>query len=522
MNIIERIKIKWLHHVIIYLRKSRQDDPTETVEEVLAKHEALLQEYCEREFGGRVPEENIYREVVSGESIAAREEVRKVLARIEDPAITGVVVVEPSRLSRGDLADCAQLMNSLRFSHTVVYTPMMSYNLEHKMERKFFQDELLRGNDYLEYTKEILARGRVSAVKRGCFIGHRAPYGYNKIKIGKDHTLEPNDDADTVRMIFAWYVEDDLTPLQIARKLNELKVKPPKGEKWVKDGPRYILNNIHYTGKVAYYQTRLTMVMEYGALVKKHLKQPDDEVIIAEGKHAAIIDPETWEKAQTKAHPPRTRSDLTLTNPLARVLFCSKCGRALKKKGYKDGTEDRYVCRSSPVCFRSVKVCDALAALIFALENSELPELETKLQNGDGNARKIQERLVAKLEKKMEEYRAQEDRQYELLEKGKYTEDVFDKRNAALRAEMEECQTALYKARAVLPDSVNYEERIVALKDAIAMLKDPDATAEEKNRMVRAIVDRIEYTGTPGTGSNRKDQYHKGPAPFTLDVKLRL
>ena len=46
---------------LIYLRKSRQDDPNETVEQVLAKHEAMLQEYAERELGGRIPEENIHR-----------------------------------------------------------------------------------------------------------------------------------------------------------------------------------------------------------------------------------------------------------------------------------------------------------------------------------------------------------------------------------------------------------------------------------------------------------------------------
>ena len=195
-----------------YLRKSRQDDPNETIEEVLAKHEAILQEYCEREFGGRIPPENLYKEVVSGESIDERVEVLKVLSRIEDPAIKGVVVVEPSRLSRGDLSDCARLINALRFSKTEVNTPMMTYDLENKMERKFFQDELLRGNDFLEYTKEILFRGRVAAVKRGCFIGNYAPYGYDKIKIGKDHTLTPNDDADVVRLIFKLYTEDLLTP----------------------------------------------------------------------------------------------------------------------------------------------------------------------------------------------------------------------------------------------------------------------------------------------------------------------
>lgn len=514
--------IKWLYHLIIYLRKSRQDDSNETVEEVLAKHEAILQEYCEREFGGRVPDENIYREVVSGESIDAREEVRKVLARIEDPEIKGVVVVEPSRLSRGDLADCARLITALRFSHTLAITPMMTYNLENKMERKFFQDELLRGNDYLEYTKEILARGRVAAVKRGCFIGHRAPYGYNRIKIGKDHTLEPNEDADTVRMIFAWYTEDGLTRLEIARRLNEMKVRPPDGEAWHKDSVRYILQNMHYIGKVTYYKTKTTLVMEYGTLKKKHLKQPEEEVIVAEGKHEAIIDPETWAKAQALFDPPRIKEGRTQRNPLAGLLFCSKCGRALHLKGYKATVNDRYVCRSSPVCFRSVRLDHLLDGLVFGLENSELPNLQMKLQNGDGNARKIQERLIAKLEKQMEEYRDQEDTQYELLETKKYDQDTFDRRNAKLRAKMEECQQALYKAKASLPDSVNYEERILALKDAIAVLKDPDATPAEKNKIAKAIIERIEYTGPPGTGSNRKDQKHSGPMPFTLDVKLRL
>ena len=68
---------------LLYLRKSRQDDPNETVEEVLEKHEIQLQEWAERELGERIPEENIYREIVSGESIDAREEIKKVLARIE-------------------------------------------------------------------------------------------------------------------------------------------------------------------------------------------------------------------------------------------------------------------------------------------------------------------------------------------------------------------------------------------------------------------------------------------------------
>ena len=40
-----------LENLIMYLRKSRSDDISMSVEDVLAKHEHILQEYCEREFG---------------------------------------------------------------------------------------------------------------------------------------------------------------------------------------------------------------------------------------------------------------------------------------------------------------------------------------------------------------------------------------------------------------------------------------------------------------------------------------
>ena len=40
--------------IIIYLRKSRSDDPALTVEEVLARHEERLQEWAERNVNGRI------------------------------------------------------------------------------------------------------------------------------------------------------------------------------------------------------------------------------------------------------------------------------------------------------------------------------------------------------------------------------------------------------------------------------------------------------------------------------------
>ena len=91
--------------VIDYLRKSQSDDPLLTVEEVLSKHEAILDEWAEKNLGGVVPEENKFREVVSGETISGRPEIQKVLRLIESPKYKAVKVVEPQRLTRGDLED---------------------------------------------------------------------------------------------------------------------------------------------------------------------------------------------------------------------------------------------------------------------------------------------------------------------------------------------------------------------------------------------------------------------------------
>ena len=504
---------------LIYLRKSRQDDPNETVEEVLAKHELQLQEHAVRELGGRIPEENIYREVVSGESIDEREEIKKVLARIEDPAVIGVLVIEPQRLSRGDLEDCGRLINAFRFTHTQVCTPMMAYDLENKMERKFFQDELLRGRDYLEYTKEILFRGRVAAVKRGCYIGNYAPYGYDKIKIGKDNTLEPNDNADLVRTIFEWYANEGITPGFIADRLNEMKIPGPTGGAWVKDTVRSILRNPHYKGQVAFNRIKSTPVLENGEVTVKRLQQPEEVVILAEGKHPAIVDTGLWEAAQTrfKKNAP-VKLGLEMANPLSSIMTCSCCGRAMYVHPYKHA-ENRFECRNRPRCYKSVKFSVLIERIVHSLEYSELPELERKVTSGDGDAAKIQRRLLDKLEKQMQEYRAQEDNQYELLETRVYTQDLFDRRNAALRKKIDLCQKQIYEAKQRMPKNVDYSEYLVSMKEAIAILKDPTAKPSDQNRALKRVVKNISFTGQKSTGANRKGNV-RNENSFSIEITL--
>lgn len=495
---------------LMYLRKSRQDDPSQTVEEVLAKHEIQLQEHAVRELGGRIAEENIYREVISGESIEDREEIKKVLERIEDPAVIGVMVIEPQRLSRGDLEDCGYLINVFRFTHTQVCTPIMIYDLENKMDRKFFQDELLRGRDYLEYTKEILLRGRLAAIKRGCYISAIPPLGYDRIKIGRDHTLVPNGDADLVRTIFDWYAKEGLTPTTISKRLRESGVTTSSIiKKWSLTAIREILSDVHYIGKVSYNKTKKTPVLENGKIVYKVLTQPQDEVLIAEGKHPAIIDLETWEAAQRRIANNRPIYNRTLINPLSGILRCSRCGLTLHPNSSK-----RFVC-GPPTCFMSVKQSDLISTTINTLEFSELPRLEDLARNGDGGEAKHLQHLVTKLERQLQEYKSQENTQFELLETGKYSMDIFVHRHSILKEKIDLCQKQIRETKEKIPKNVDYAERADALKKAIEILKDPLATPEEQNNELKKIVKSISFYGVKSNGS-------RGVHPKSLDNTFSL
>jgi hypothetical protein len=159
-------------------------------------------------------------------------------------------------------------------------------------------------------------------------------------------------------------------------------------------------------------------------------------------------------------------------------------------------------------------------AVITAIEEVELPAMELKVQNNEGNSYKIQQKLLAKLEKQMEEYEAQEESQYEFLESRQYTPEVFAKRNAALRAKMDACQAEIKKARASMPKSVDYEVVVKNLRDVVTILKDDQATPDIKNKIVKTIIERIEYTGAPRFRG--EDKNGRGNNPISLKIFLRL
>lgn len=522
--------------IILYLRKSRADDPLLTTEEVLAKHETLLDEWAEKNLPTPIPPENRFKEVVSGESIADRPEFQKVLKLIESPQYKAVLVVEISRLGRPDTEEIGRLTKIFRYTGCLVITPMMTFDITNEYERDMFERELKRGNEYLEYTKKLLSRGRELSVKSGNYICSKSVFGYDKITIieGKKKcpTLAINEEqANIVRMIFDWYVRENIGTQTIANRLNELGIAPPRGKVWSADSIRTILENPIYIGKVRWNTRKAVHVVRDGEIRKTRPINEKDDFILVDGRHEAIITEEIFTAAQEKrGRMHRACSNKELRNPLASLLYC-ECGRAMSYRHSTRGDlkyrEPKLVCNGQNHCGNGSCSVSEMVDIIADVLKKRIHEFEIEAQRGDDGDFKMQEKLVHNLEKKLQDINAKElsmwETQVATKPENRMPPHIFQALTAKLEKEREEVEIALEKARAKVKTPVNYEKMLVTYQKALDALLDEKVSVAEKNLLLKRCIKRVEYRRAPsqrvlGKGSGR--QWSNTPIDINVDLTV--
>lgn len=511
--------------ILEYLRKSRSDDPLLSVEEVLLKHEHILNDYALRNFGDTVPDDNTYREVASSETIDGRPEMLKLLKEIENPRIKAVLVVEVQRLSRGDLEDAGRLIKLLRYTNTKVITPQKTYDLNDEYDRDAFERELKRGNEYLEYFKKIQARGRIESVKEGNYIGSIPPYGYNKVFIQegkrKCPTLEINEEqADVVRMIFDMYVNQDMGRVNICNRLDSLGIEPPKGKYWSPAALKDMLINVHYIGKVKWNWRKTITIVEEQEII--HTRPKSKDYLIFDGKHEAIISDELFNKAQEKiGRNHRAKPTTKIRNPLASLLFC-QCGRAMSLRTYsKNGVsrssprllcDDQTHCKTPSVCY------DEIIEHICSILEHSIADFKVKMKNDEATSVKLHDSLIRELEKKLnmleEKELLQWDAQSDPNPENRMPADIFKKLNEKLLKEKNQVQQALEEAYTSAPEVIDYQEKIERFSNALTALRDDEISAAVKNKYLKDVIERIEYS------RNRKST-RKANDTFDLRITFR-
>jgi hypothetical protein len=493
------------YETLDYGRKSRTDDPLLSVEEVLDKHNKILEEYAEKYLGGPIPEENKYREVGSAESLDSRPEILRLLKAIENPAIKAVAVVDVQRLSRGDLEDAGRLIRILRYTNTYVITPMKIYDLRDEYDRDAFERELKRGNEYLEYFKKIQARGKLASVKEGNYVGSVAPYGFDRIEKtdGKKtyHTLiERKEQADVVRMVFNWYCNEDIGVTAICRRLEALGMKTKTGGKFWRTYQIFsMLENVHYIGCVRWNWRKTIKIIEDQEIRKLRPKAKVDEYLIFEGKHDGIISEEQFYKArEIKGQRHRTKQDLTLKNPFSGIMYC-KCGAKMGYNTYrKHGVEyapPKLVCNNQVHCKSGSVIFDEIYRDVCNAIKDCIEDFQLRIENNQDDSFKLHKILVEQLERKLKALEEKEIKQWE----DQYDPniamppEIFKKLNQKLLVEKEEIQKALAKAKGSMPKQIDYKDELLKFEDALDALEDPDVDAKTKNQFLRNIIDKIEY-----------------------------
>lgn len=104
-------------------------------------------------------------------------------------------------------------------------------------------------------------------------------------------------------------------------------LKPRKNDKWCVASVKDILANPVYIGKVKWNWRKEVRVYKNEKLIKTRPR--NDEYILKDGLHKAIIDDRTWKiveakRSLNKLPIPRVN---TVQNPLCGLVYCAKCGK---------------------------------------------------------------------------------------------------------------------------------------------------------------------------------------------------
>ena len=287
-----------------------------------------------------------------------RPSFRRLLADIEKGKVNCVIVKDLSRFGR-DYIDSGYYLERYFPAHGVRFISVtdhidslgQSYGILLPLKNIF-------NEQYAKDISEKIHAAVQTRQKAGDFIGAFASYGYKKSR--EDHNKLVPDEyaAGVVKRIFELYCMG-WGKSGIARLLNEEGIACPSlykrnnGEHyqnsnrldstcyWTYSTIDRMLQNELYIGNMV--QGRKSQSMRGRARSKKRA-----DWIVVPNTHEAIIDGDTWEKAQDLRRRRARNPDMRTNRGIfAGFLKCGDCGRALVRKaggsGHGEGTP-RYYC----------------------------------------------------------------------------------------------------------------------------------------------------------------------------------
>ncbi len=489
-----------------YLRKSRAEENMDT-EEVLARHHAALQEYV----AARSELEIVatYKEVKSGESLYARPEMLRLLEDVEAGKFDGVLCMDLDRLSRGRMTDQGIILDAMKWSNTLIYTPDKVYDLNNDMDDQMAEFKTFLSRQEWRLIRNRMQRGLMRSIQEGCYVAN-APYGYRKTTLDRRPTLEiVEEEAAFVREIYQLY-QSGIGCTSIARTINAKGARPRRGAAFNRTTVAAIIRNPTYTGKIVWNQKKHIKKGSKGNAKHITVYQPRDQWLITDGLHPAIIDQETYNRCQEIMNeryiPPSNNG--TIRSPLAGLVTCARCGRKMQRMG-PTGKVPYLLC-NTPGCCAGAKFEYVEEAVLEHLRQ-ELTRLQVERHAAQAGTPGRLENTLAGIRGELDSANAAKTRLYEFLETGVYDVETFRMRLAAVNEKITGIQDRLSAtereiARARAADPAALAQKISSVLDAYEA-----ADAAGRNALLRSVIEMIYYSKDKKTAQR----------DFALDVILR-
>lgn len=351
-------RIVWL--IAIYIRLSREDGNDESLS--VTNQKKILMEFLEHEFVGESILVDLYIDDGATGTDHDRPEFQRMLRAIESKEVNCIICKDLSRAFR-NYSDQGYFLENYFPLHNIRFITLGSPKIDSYLNPEAIQGlevpiNGLLNDRYAAKTSQDVRRTFHLKRKKGEFIGAFAPFGYQKKEDNKNQLCIDEEAAQIVRNIFHWFVNDGMSKQGIVKRLNEQGIPNPAAYKrnngqrfnnpstgkndglWNPSTIHRMLLNQMYIGNMVQGKQK---IISYK--VHDRIATPKDEWYIVENTHEAIIDKETFEKAQS------LNNRDTRTAPANREVYlfsgfirCADCGKAMTRRTAKGHVY--YACRT--------------------------------------------------------------------------------------------------------------------------------------------------------------------------------
>lgn len=437
-------------------------------------------------------------EGISGTKIKNRKEFLRMMTDAQHGLFDLVVVKDISRFARNTVD---LLQNVRKLKSLGIETQFLTANMTSMGNSEFVltifgalaQEESANTSKRVKFGKKMNAeKGRVPNIV----------YGYDKT-IGDYFNLSINKaEAETVRQIYKWYLDEGYGAAKIANMLNESGSKTKRNCKWSQNAICRILTNELYTGKI------INGKQEVSDFLTGQRKAKDETEWFVVGRpELRIIDDESFETAQEilrgrhdafhMKHERQSNKHLFST-----LIKCKECGWSYRRivRQYKN-TYIRWVCSG-----RNGKGADSCPNSIVLDEDELIETLQKYFVNVLNSKKKVTEYVVKEFQRIYKakdenlEYEKQLQAQLAKLQKSRekymemYTDDLISREElnrkiGGMRKEMERLENDL---KLVSYHLTKGEQLEGILNSTFKRIEDVTDIRQMTNAQLKRIIQKIE------------------------------